>query len=65
MDLLSPEDISAFSNSPFVARFWPTIVGGLLLFIVMFRGARFLMFMIIIMTAALQAWHLGVFVNTG
>ncbi len=65
MDLLSPDDIKAFFDSPFVAQFWPTILGGLLLFIVVIRGARFMVFMIIVLTAALQAWHMGLFVNTG
>lgn len=63
MDLLSPDDIKAFFNSPFVAQFWPTILGGLLLFVVVIRGARFLMLMIVVLTLFLQAWHLGYFAS--
>ena len=61
MDLLSPEDIKGLFGSPFVSQYWPSIVGGLILFVVMIKGARWLMFIIFLLTAVAQAWHLGLF----
>ena len=63
MDLLSPDDIKAFFGSPFVAQFWPSLVGGLILFVAMVRGARWLMLMVLLITACAQAWHLGLFAS--
>ena len=63
MDLLSPDDIAGIFGSPFVAQFWPSILGGLILFIAMVRGARWSMFMVLVVTAFVQAWHMGVFSN--
>ena len=64
MDLLSPDDLKGLLGSPFVSLYWPSIIGGLILFVVMIKGARWLMFMVFILTAFAQAWHMGLFSNT-
>jgi len=63
MDLLSPDDIKSIFGSPFVSQFWPSIVGGLVIFVAMVRGARWMMFMVLLVTAFVQAWHMGLFSN--
>ena len=61
MDLLSPDDISALFGSPFFSAFWPSLLGGLFVFIAVLKGSRITMLILVMLTGLAQAWHLGVF----
>ena len=59
MDLLSPDDIKALLAQPFVVTYWPGIVGTVLFFITLARGAYFYSVPVALVTAAFQAVHAG------
>ena len=61
MDLPSPDDISAIIQTPFVQGYWPLLVGGLVMIVLMFRGRGWLMVPAAIATGPAQAWHSGMF----
>ena len=65
MDLPGPDDIKGLFGSPFFSAFWPTIIGGLILFIALIKGSRSMMLIVLLLTAFFQAWHLGVFNTAG
>ena len=61
MDLLSPEDIGSLLSSPFVVKFWPLLVGGLVILVFLLRGYTRTTLPFAAMFAVLQAWHMGLF----
>ncbi len=61
MDLLSPDDISAVMSSPFFVAYWPLMLGGLIILVLMIRGYTRTTIPLAAIFAALQAWHMGLF----
>lgn len=59
--LPSPDDIAHLLTRPFVANYWPLILGGLLLFVLAVRGKTWMMFPVGILFILLQLWHMGMF----
>lgn len=57
--LPSPDDIRDALGSPFVALYWPMILGGIGLFLGLVAGNRKLAFFLIGLAAIVQAWHSG------
>ena len=59
MDILSPDDVSSLFNNPFVALYWPLILGGLILFVFLVKGWNKSMLLFALLFGGLQAWHMG------
>jgi hypothetical protein len=60
MDLPSPDDISAILDTPFVQGYWPLLIGGFVMIILLFRGRSWLLLPVGIAVGIAQAWHAGV-----
>ena len=61
MELLTPDDVVSVFSLPFVAAYWPLILGGGTLFVIAVRGSNWMMFPIGTLFILLQLWHMGVF----
>jgi hypothetical protein len=61
MDVLSPDDVESIMSSPFVAGYWPLLVGALLMLVFMMRGYTRATIPMAAITLLIQAWHSGVF----
>ena len=59
MELPSPDDISEIMNSPFVAAYWPMLVGALVIIVFLMRGYTKTTIPVFLLTLLAQAWHMG------
>ena len=59
MAVPSPDDIEGILNLPFVIQFWPSILGAIVFFAVLARGAYRYAIPVIFVILAAQAWHSG------
>lgn len=58
-DILSPDDIAAFFNNPFVAAYWPLLFGGPVVFLFLVKGYNWIAIPLGALTLLGQAWHFG------
>ncbi len=57
--LPTPDDIRDALGSPFVALYWPMILGGIGMFLALIAGSRKFALFLISLAVLVQAWHLG------
>ena len=58
-NLLSPDDVASIFSHPFIAAYWPLLLGGPLVFVPLAKGVYWLAIPLAGLTVLLQAWHLG------
>ena len=59
MELLSPEGIESALSHPFVASYWPLLLGGPVVFLFMIKGYNWVAVPLGALLLAYQAWHTG------
>ena len=57
--LLSPDDIASVMSHPFIAAYWPLLLGGPFVFLFMIKGYNWVAIPLAGLTVLGQAWHLG------
>ncbi len=58
-ELLSPDDIADVMSHPFIAAYWPLLLGGPIVFLFMVKGYNWVAVPLGILTVLGQAWHFG------
>ena len=58
-NLLSPDDIASVLSHPFIAAYWPLLLGGPFVFVAMAKGVYWVAIPLAGLTVLLQAWHSG------
>ena len=58
-DLLSPDDITSFMDSPFVSAYWPLLLGGPVVFLFMIKGYNWVAVPLGALVLLGQAWISG------
>ncbi len=59
MAVPSPDDVREVLSLPFVVMYWPAIIGAIVFFITLARGAYRYAIPVILVALAAQAWHAG------
>ncbi len=57
--ILSPEDIASIFSHPFVAAYWPLLLGAPFVFLSLAKGVYWVAFPLAALTLVGQAWHIG------
>ncbi len=57
--LLSPDDIASVMSHPFIAAYWPLLLGGPFVFVALAKGVYWVAIPLAGLTVLLQAWHSG------
>ncbi len=58
-NLLSPDDIASIFSQPFIAAYWPLLLGGPFVFLSLVKGIYWVAVPLAGLTALVQAWHFG------
>ena len=61
MYVVSPDDIKSVMTSPFVALYWPLLVGVVVIMGFLFRGYTKTTIPVAAIALFIQAWHSGFF----
>ncbi len=57
--LLSPDDIASVLSHPFIAAYWPLLLGGPVVFLFLAKGINWVAIPLAGLTLLGQAWHSG------
>ncbi len=58
-NLLSPEDIASVLSHPFIAAYWPALLGAPFVFVALAKGYGWVAIPLAGLVVLVQAWHLG------
>ncbi len=56
-ELLSPDDLAAVMSHPFIAAYWPLLLGGPVVFLFMIKGYHWVAIPLAALALLGQAWH--------